>query len=145
MVLRVDAIRARLLKLEEVIEHLLELRGLSVQEIEGDFRNAWSLERGLQLGAEVLLDVGNHVLSAHYGVAAADYEDILTKLGRNGVIGADLAARLRGLGGFRNILVHGYLELDPERVHQHLQSAPEDFGAFSRALRQWLSEQGLHS
>lgn len=144
MVVRVEAIRARLLKLEEVIGHLQELRRLPAEELESDFRNAWSLERGLQLGAEVLFDVGNHILSAHYGTAAADYEDILTKLGRSGVIGTDLAARLRGLGGFRNILVHGYLELDPERVREQLQRAPEDFSAFSQAVRTWLTEQGLH-
>lgn len=143
MVVRAEAIRARLLKLEEVTGHLVTLRELPAEETEGDFRDAWALERGLQLGAEVLFDVGNHLLSAHFGTAAADYEDILSQLGQRGVIDAELAIRLRGLGGFRNILVHGYLDLDADRVREHLQHAPEDFSAFARALREWLKAEGL--
>lgn len=110
MVVRVEAIRARLLRLEEVIENLMALRERPTEEVAGDFRTAWARERGLQLGAEILFDVANHVLSAHFGTAAADYEDILGQLGRRGVIDAELVTRLCGLGGFRKILVHGYLE-----------------------------------
>jgi uncharacterized protein YutE (UPF0331/DUF86 family) len=143
VVIRTDAIRARLLRLEEVVAKLVELRALPPAEIDQDFRNAWALERGLQIGAEVLLDVGDHVLSARFGASAADYEDILGQLGRRGVIDGDLAARLRGLGGFRNILVRGYLDLDPAQVREHLSHAPEDFDAFARALRAWLTAQGL--
>ena len=55
---------------------------------------AWSLgqrnARGLQLGAEILFDVGNHILSAHFGVSATDYEDIIVQLGSHGVIDASL-------------------------------------------------------
>jgi uncharacterized protein YutE (UPF0331/DUF86 family) len=138
MVLRTEAVRARLLKVEEVIGHLLTLRELSQAEVEGDFRNGWALERGLQLGAEALFDVGNHVLSAAFGTAATDYEDILRQLGHRGVIDSALAARLRGLGGFRNILVHAYLDLDSEQVYERLRHAPEDFSAFVAALREWL-------
>lgn len=143
MVLRAEAIRARLLKLEEVIGRLRSLREQPSQEIGPDLGTDWAVERGLQLGAEILFDVGNHVLSAHFGTAAADYEDILAQLGQRGVIDASVAARLRGLGGFRNLLVHAYLDLDPVKVLEHLERAPDDFDAFSRALRNWLSTQDL--
>ena len=46
--------------------------------------------------------------------------------------------RLRGLGGFRNVLVHGYLTLDAERVAGALSRAPADFSAFIAAIRRWL-------
>jgi uncharacterized protein YutE (UPF0331/DUF86 family) len=141
MALRTESVRARLLKLEEVIEHLLALRRVPEPEIERDFRNRWALERGLQLGAEALLDVGNHVLSAAFGTAATGYEDIVRQLGRRGVIDPELATRLRGLGGFRNILVHAYLDLDSGQLFERLRHAPEDFSAFVAAVRQWLEAQ----
>jgi uncharacterized protein YutE (UPF0331/DUF86 family) len=103
-----------------------------------DFRNAWATERGLQLGAEIILDVGNHILSAHFGISPQDYEDILTQLGRQGILDHELQERLKGLGGFRNILVHGYLRLDPARVAEHASRAPRDFSAFASAVRAWL-------
>jgi uncharacterized protein YutE (UPF0331/DUF86 family) len=134
-------VRERLLRLEEVLSNLEVLRreGLDPR---GDFRQAWLAERGLQLAAEIALDVGNHILSAHFGVSASDYEDVLTQLARCGVIDAELRERFRGLGGFRNLLVHGYLRLDPNRVAEVLADAPERFSALARAIRAWLDSVG---
>lgn len=137
--LKAESIQARLLKLEEVVSHLEVLGRLTAEEIRGDFRNAWSVERGLQLGAEVLFDLGNHLLSAHFGASAEDYEDILVQLERHGVLGTDLARRLQGLGGFRNILVHAYLRLDPQQVEENLRKAPAVFSDFAAAIRRWLA------
>jgi len=138
MVMRADSLRARLLKLEEVIAHLQELGPLSAEELDRDFRTAWAAERGLQLGAEAIFDLGNHILSAHFGTSAEDYEDILVQLGRRGVLEPDLAARLQGLGGFRNLLVHGYLRLDSGKVAAHLSKAPQVFTELAQAVRLWV-------
>lgn len=138
MVLRTDAVRARLLKLEEVISRLEDVARASGTSPTATFRDAWAAERGLQLGAEIVLDIGNHVLSAHFGVSAEDHEDVIAQLERSGVISRELRQRLKGLGGFRNILVHDYLRLDPDRVTEQLKRAPSDFSAFAAALRTWL-------
>jgi uncharacterized protein YutE (UPF0331/DUF86 family) len=131
-------VRERLLKLEEVVSQLAELKR-SRPSCGGDFRDSWAAERGLQLGAEIVLDLGNHILSAHFGVSAQDYEDLIAQLGARGVIGPELRGRLKGLGGFRNVLVHGYLRVDPARVAGYLERAPEDFTDFAHAIRQWLA------
>jgi uncharacterized protein YutE (UPF0331/DUF86 family) len=138
MVLRPDAIRERLLKLEEVISRLEELGRVEPGALRQSFRDAWAAERGLQLGAEIIFDVGNHILSAHFGVSAKDYEDIIGQLGAHGVIDSPLRDRLKGLGGFRNILVHGYLRIDPDRVAESLAKAPPDFSGFVHTVREWL-------
>jgi uncharacterized protein YutE (UPF0331/DUF86 family) len=137
VVLKPKAVRARLLKLEEVISRLEELHAAGVNQ---DFRDIWAVERGLQLAAEVVFDIGNHVLSAHFGVGAEDYEDILDQLSRQDVISDALRERLKGLGGFCNILVHDYLRLDPEVVTDKLASSPVDFSEFVRAVRLWMDE-----
>lgn len=112
MVLRPEAVRERLRKLEEVISGL---EGLVGRKRSG-LRDEWATERGLQLAAELLFDIGNHVLTAQFGVNAKDYEDVLEQLATRGVIDATLRERFRGLGGFRNILVHDYLPLDTAKV-----------------------------
>jgi uncharacterized protein YutE (UPF0331/DUF86 family) len=139
VVLRPEAIRARLLRLELVVSRLQELSGLDRRELQEDFRAAWTVERGLQLAAEIVFDIGNHILSAHFAVTAQDYEDILTQLAAHRVLDPALRERLRGLGGFRNILVHGYLALDTERVADALSRAPQDFSGFIGGVRAWLS------
>ena len=139
MVLRPEAVRSRLLKLEQVVSRLQQFSGLGRDELREDFRAAWTVERGLQLAAEIVFDIGNHILSAHFAVTAQDYEDILTQLAAQGVLDGALRERLRGLGGFRNILVHGYLALESDRVAEALSRAPRDFSAFIAAMRDWLA------
>lgn len=75
-------------------------------------------------------------------MTAEDYEDVIRQLGTQGVLGEEQAQHLRGLGGFRNLLVHGYLRLDAERVLERLRQAPRDFSDFAVAVRAWLEEIG---
>ena len=138
MVLRPESVRERLLKLEEIISGLQTLAPRSGAPSFSDRREEWAAERGLQLGAEVLLDIGNHILSAHFGVSPQDYEDVVTQLAAHGVIDENVHTRLRGIGGFRNILVHDYLRIDPAKVADALGKAPRDFSEFALAIRSWL-------
>lgn len=137
MVLKPEAVRSRLLKLEEIVSGLEDLQAADPT---ASPRDAWAVERGLQLACEVALDIGNHILSAHFGVSAQDYEDILEQLARHGVLPRETRERLKGLGGFRNILVHDYLRLDRELVAAKLARAPQDFSEFAVAVRHWLEQ-----
>ena len=142
MALRPDAVRERLARLEEVVARLGTLQPSATSPWFEDQRDAWAAERGVQLGAEILLDIGNHILTAHYGASASDYEDIIAQLGTYAVIDGGLRERLKGLGGFRNILVHGYLRIDPTRVADYVRRAPADFTDFALAIRAWLARSG---
>ena len=138
MVFRDSSIRIRLDRLEEVISELLKLQLVGREALERSRSMMWAVERGLHLGAEIVLDVGNHILSDQYGVSPADYGDIVRQLAQQGILDQGLKERLEGLAGFRNILVHDYIRLDPERVLEALARAPRDFGDFAHAIRAWL-------
>jgi uncharacterized protein YutE (UPF0331/DUF86 family) len=142
MVLKPESVLARLRNLEEIAARLEEVGPLTAEHLARNFRDAWTVERGLQLGAETILDVGNHLLSAHFGVSAEDHETVITLLGRHGVLDEPLRQRLAGLGGFRNVLVHDYLRLDPALVAKNLARAPRDFSDFAAAVRRWLENAG---
>ena len=142
MVLRLDALRERLAKLEEVTTRLREIATVTAEEFERDYRHAWLAERGLELGAQAVLDIGNHILAGQFGESAPDHESIVRELGARGVISPGLAARLRGLGGFRNVLVHGYLRIDPAKVWAALQRSPADFTDFEAEILGWLDRVG---
>ena len=139
MVLRAESIQARLLKLEEVVSELEELRRLGEESFRTRRAQMWSLERGLQLGAEILLDIGTHILSAQYGISPTDYKDILEQLAEQGILDESLRERLKGVAGFRNILVHDYIRLDPDKVLAVFAQAPADFSDFALAIRDWLA------
>src|SRR2546427_11534807 len=59
VVLRPDAIRERLLRLEDVSSRLEELGRLDGTQLRERFRDAWAVERGLPLAAEIGFEVGN--------------------------------------------------------------------------------------
>ena len=49
----------------------------------------------------------------------------------------DFAAHLAPLAGFRNILVHEYLEVDWQEVYRNLQQI-SDLSKFAELVREWL-------
>jgi uncharacterized protein YutE (UPF0331/DUF86 family) len=67
---------------------------------------------------------------------------VLAELGRSGWVPDDLAASLSALARFRNLLVHGYADVDDDRVLAILHSGVlDDLAAFREELaRRAVSE-----
>ena len=62
----------------------------------------------------MILEIGDHILSGHFGCYAETYENILYMLFENNVISENLYQGIKGLGSLRNILVHHYIGIDPD-------------------------------
>ena len=101
----------------------------------------WAVERGLQVAAQSVFDIGNHILSGGFGERPADYAAVPVALARHGVIGSGHEARLHGLAGFRNLLVHDYARIDPSRVKQALDERAGDLAEFADAIEAWLNRE----
>lgn len=139
MTLRLEVVRERLRKLREILRNLEEVRQVSRDDFVRSFRHSWLAERGLHLAAETVFDIGNHILAGHFNVHPSDYENVLERLGAQGVLSAGLRERLRGLGGFRNVLVHAYLQIDEERVYTALQDELGSFDAFAAEIESFVA------
>jgi uncharacterized protein YutE (UPF0331/DUF86 family) len=137
MVIRAEVLRERIAVLREAVARLRRLR----EEDLDDPVIEWAVERGLQVAAEAVFDIGNHVLAGGFSSRAPDYASVPGLLARHGVLSEDLEARLKGLAGFRNILVHDYVRVDPARVRQLLATRLGDFEAFAGAIEAWLDRQ----
>ena len=135
---RSEVIRRRLQKLDEYLGILRGLQRYSVEAFIGNPEHYGSAERFLQLAIETLTDMGNHVI-AELGLGTVDsYRDIPEILAKHGHI--DHAARDRWIEmiGFRNILVHDYLDVDREIVYRALQQDLEDIEVLRRAFAKFL-------
>ncbi|MFO7894301.1 MAG: DUF86 domain-containing protein [Longimicrobiales bacterium] len=99
---------------------LAELRSMDdnhdADQLSDDLARRWSLERGLLAAANLIFDVANHIGAGHFSVHPATYEDGLRLLAARQVIAEETYYGLRGLGGFRNVLAHEYLDIDLEQV-----------------------------
>jgi len=130
-------VRRHLLALDEAIRRLRSHGGRPLSALTSDPDERWVVERGLQLCAQNAIDIATH-LAASVGRDAPDYASAVDILGEIGVIPAEFAARFRGIAGFRNVLVHTYLDVDVARVHQLLNSGLDDFAAFARLIDDYL-------
>lgn len=141
----VETLKKHLQALEEYVNELESYRALTYRDFCSTSQNYWAVQHGLQLAIQSLLDIGSHVLAAETTQRPEEYRDIIVGLGEAGVLPAAFAARILGMAGFRNILVHRYLQVDLWEVYQHLQKDLDDFRQFSRYILTWLEKRGLLS
>lgn len=142
MVLKREVVERRLEELDRILEELSRHRDASLEEYRSDLSLQWIVERGLLAAAGVVFDVSDHVLSGHFGEHAETYEGSLRLLHERGVIDSELYDLLDGLGGFRNVLVHRYLDIDPEEVYSHYETAFEAFPRFATRVLGWMDRIG---
>lgn len=137
MVLRREALDERIASLRSVVARLRKAAG---RPLDDDW-DEWALERGLQIAAQAVFDIGNHVLAGAFSSRPKEYADVAPELARRGVIAEALSARLAGLAGFRNLLVHDYAAVDPARVRDLLRARLDDFTDFADAVDAWTANQ----
>jgi uncharacterized protein YutE (UPF0331/DUF86 family) len=119
------------------LERLRAFRATTEQEFQSSPAIHDLAERYLHLAMECVLDLANHFI-ADAGLSTPETnQDTFRRLEEAGAIPADLAARLRAWAGFRNVLVHEYLEIDHRIAWNAIQSELGDLEVFaSWALRQ---------
>ncbi len=125
-----EVIRRHLAELGEALGHLRAYSGRTAADLRADAALRWTVERGLQLCAQNALDIATHIAAAS-GLDSPDYATAIDRLGELAVLPADFAARLRPLAGFRNVLVHGYLQVDLTVVERVLREELDNLAAFA--------------
>jgi uncharacterized protein YutE (UPF0331/DUF86 family) len=84
----------------------------SDKPFEADFFKQDAIAINLQRAAEQTIDLANHAIRKAKSGLPKDSRDSFDILSAAEVISAELAAKLKGMVGFRNVLVHDYRELD---------------------------------
>jgi uncharacterized protein YutE (UPF0331/DUF86 family) len=106
------------------------------EEIRTDILQQRFIEHTLQIAIQAALDVSAHIVSDENLGEPRTNRDLFEILIQHGWLPEDLDTPLRGMVGFRNILVHGYEVVDlaivEDVVHHHLS----DLLAFVRAIRE---------
>jgi uncharacterized protein YutE (UPF0331/DUF86 family) len=90
-----------------------ELRSLArPEEIRLDVRQERFIEHTLQIAIQAALDVAGHIVSDERLGEPRTNQELFQLLERYDWIPTDLSSSLRRMAGFRNILVHGYEDVD---------------------------------
>jgi uncharacterized protein YutE (UPF0331/DUF86 family) len=130
----------RLARLEELLRELRSVARIGWDAYRADSRLQASTERWLQLAAECALDLAHHLISDRGWKTPATYREAFQILHAEGVLEAGMARDMENWAGLRNVLVHLYLDVDHERLHEILRDDLDQLEAFAAALSRAVNE-----
>lgn len=132
-----DLIAKRLALIETCVRQLQTLTRPEV--IPRDIKEERFVEHTLQIAIQAALDAASHIVSDERLGEPRTNREVFVLLARHEVLGAELAALLGRMVGFRNILVHGYQDVDLAVVQDIVTHRLGDLLAFVQAVRHWIS------
>lgn len=130
-------ISRHLAALREALRVLSKHSDTPIEALESDPNERWAVERGLHLCAQNSLDIAIHIVASQ-GRDVPDYTSAIDELGRLGVLPREFVSQFRSVAGFRNVLVHGYLDVDLELLHLLLNERLGDFETFASHIEAYV-------
>ncbi len=97
------------------------------------------LKYTFQTALEACIDAAQHVVADRGLGTPTSNADAFRLLARSGLVEPSLAASMAGSVGFRNVLVHGYAEVDDRLVIEHLAHLV-DLRAYVQAMTALLDD-----
>ena len=118
-------------KLAAIVSAVSDLRRLArIDALRHDIREERFIEHTLQLAIQAALDVASHIVSDEALGEPLTNRQLFDLLARAGWLQGEMADRLSRMAGFRNVLVHGYDEVDLAIVEDILRHRLDDLLEF---------------
>jgi uncharacterized protein YutE (UPF0331/DUF86 family) len=132
-----DLIAKKLALVETCVRELRELSRPSL--IPTDKVQQRFAEHTLQIAIQAILDVASHIVSDERLGEPRTNRELVDLLERHRWLTSDLAATMRRMVGFRNVLVHGYEIVDVAVVQEIVEHRLDDLLQFAMAIRARLT------
>ena len=132
-------VQARIAKIRDYVALLRKIRRLADERrFVKDPLIYGNAERYLQLAIQAVLDISHHIVADMKLNLPTDTKELFSLLTTHKVLPVRLSKKLVSMAGFRNVLVHEYLEIDRRRVYGVLRDDLGDFAKFIKAVSKLL-------
>jgi len=84
--------------------------------------------------AQTAVDIGQRLLASRRLGGAETYAEVFERLGQQGILSTELAERMRGWAGLRNVIAHLYRIVDLELIYRAYTQETCDLEEFSDAV-----------
>ena len=98
------------------------------------------VERNLEVTAQAVIDIANRIISIEGLEKPRDYYEAILRLGETEVLPLDFAQNMAPIAGFRNILVHDYMDIDWDEVYKKLHQL-NDISQFMDYVKNWMKNR----
>jgi uncharacterized protein YutE (UPF0331/DUF86 family) len=129
-----------LVKLDLIEQYLQEIETIlppSAEEYSQDPVRRRALERLIQITIEAVMDVSAIIVKELKLGLPSQEVDILEKMSDK-VLNPELILKLRRMKSFRNVLVHGYAQVNDQRVYEILARDMGDITEFKEEITEFL-------
>lgn len=107
-----------------------------------DYLRQDAVALNLQRACEQCIDLANYVIKVRKLGLPKDSKESFQLLASNRLIPSDLAKKLEGMVGFRNVLVHEYQRMDIDLMIDVIENRLDDLLLFTDAiLQEFLHEE----
>lgn len=94
--------------------------------------------KALEQICEAMMTLATMIVAQYGFRKAEDHEELFDILAREKLYPKKFAEQLRGLGGFRNILVHDYININLGLVYKNLKKGLPIFKQFTRYVAKFI-------
>lgn len=136
----IDLIRRKLSRLNMYLDKLEPISKHTFNEYLSDFYLKSSTERLIQLIVECASDINSHTVVEKRQRPPKDYASSFLKAAEVGLISRELANKLKGSAGMRNIIVHEYMDIDDEKVYGVIPQAISDYRDYIKQVDDFIDQ-----
>jgi uncharacterized protein YutE (UPF0331/DUF86 family) len=135
-----SGIERRLEKLSVCLKKLEPFKAKKKEELLQDPYLQDIVERNLEVSAQAVIDIANRIISIENLEKPRDYYEAIKRLGEAGILPLEFSEKLAPIAGFRNILVHAYLDINWDEVYNNLHQL-NDISRFMKQVKNWMKKK----
>lgn len=125
-----EILRSKIQLIEQNLEKLEILKGLSLKDFIDDFKNTSTTRYLLQTSIESMIEIAEHIISRNRFRMPHDNADSFQVLFENKILEEKNLNSYKSMARLRNLLIHEYVEIDDSRIHSYIHSNLSDFKNF---------------
>src|SRR5690554_6697769 len=129
-----EVVLNRLDHLKRNLEYLKGLHNYKKEEFSNDPDIYLRYERALHLAVEAVIDLDNHIIADQGLRTPESNRDVFKILAEHNYLEKGISESLMKMAGFRNILVHDYLDLNRELEYEIMKNNIQDIEIFTKIV-----------
>lgn len=134
-----DLVAAKLVELAQRVARAAARLPASGSELERDADALDIVSFNLMLAVQLCADIASHIVADEGLVPARSLGEGFGRLAEHAVLSSRTAEQLKKAVGLRNVVAHGYGQVDAASVFAAGSAGLEDLRAFSREVSTWLA------
>jgi uncharacterized protein YutE (UPF0331/DUF86 family) len=136
-----DTIRRRLTLLQDALSDLHRYRDrYDANSLQSDRDAQHMVLHALYVAAQAAIHVALHAAADSEQPSSSTYQQAFERLAVAGKLDRELAGRMAGWAGLRNVLAHHYTNIDYARIAATLAHELPDLEQFIAAVASWSKE-----